>query len=219
MLRLGDLVVATSVTHPDRQVLKRVLGLEGDTVLLDPRASSCETEPWLDSTREEDLDEEVGPPEHGAARYITVPRGHMWLGESDDCRGEGMLQCGRQRDTGAPAAPLFCALAVPATCGALGLTGPCSVGDNLPMSNDSRHYGPVPLGLLKGVVVAKVRASAEPSACCRSRLVGRWCPKCTGSAQISSRCRSLCSLLHLASAPHLYSVFCIRPLHRSTAHA
>ncbi|PWN97921.1 LexA/Signal peptidase [Tilletiopsis washingtonensis] len=109
MLRLGDLVVATSVTHPDRQVLKRVLGLEGDTVLLDPRASSCETEPWLDSTREEDLDEEVGPPEHGAARYITVPRGHMWL-----------------------------------------------VGDNLPMSNDSRHYGPVPLGLLKGVVVAKV---------------------------------------------------------------
>lgn len=29
-------------------------------------------------------------------------------------------------------------------------------GDNLSYSNDSRHYGPVPLGCIKGKVVARV---------------------------------------------------------------
>lgn len=30
------------------------------------------------------------------------------------------------------------------------------VGDNLPYSRDSRHFGPVPKALIKGKVIAKV---------------------------------------------------------------
>lgn len=32
-------------------------------------------------------------------------------------------------------------------------------GDNLPRSKDSRHYGPVPLGLIQGRVIARVIAA------------------------------------------------------------
>ncbi|PWN93178.1 LexA/Signal peptidase [Acaromyces ingoldii] len=95
-LRLGDLVVAVSPRDHSRMICKRVLGLPGDTVLVDPRVDA--------------------PSNHAEAasatpkpRYITVPRGHVWLG-----------------------------------------------GDNLGNSTDSRIYGPVPLGLVQGVIVAKV---------------------------------------------------------------
>ncbi|PKI82577.1 hypothetical protein MVES_003529 [Malassezia vespertilionis] len=36
-LRMGDIVVALSPTDPSRTVCKRILGMPGDTVLVDPR--------------------------------------------------------------------------------------------------------------------------------------------------------------------------------------
>ena len=87
-LQLGDLVVAVSPVNPSRPVCKRIVGLPGDEVRVDPR-------------------KEYGP-------MITVPKGHAFL-----------------------------------------------TGDNLGNSTDSRHYGPVPLGLIKGVVVARVSTCNE----------------------------------------------------------
>lgn len=84
----GELVTATSPFDPSHQVLKRVIGVGGDEILVDPTG------------------------ERGAERaeqWITVPRGYVWL-----------------------------------------------AGDNASNSTDSRDYGPVPLGLVKGKIVARV---------------------------------------------------------------
>jgi len=35
------------------------------------------------------------------------------------------------------------------------------VGDNLPYSRDSRHFGPMPMALIRGKVVAKVLPFSE----------------------------------------------------------
>ncbi|KAJ3169506.1 hypothetical protein HDU88_000696 [Geranomyces variabilis] len=79
--QLGDVVVCVSPRNPARPICKRVLGLPGDTVYVDPTV-----------------------PE--GARAITIPPGHVWL-----------------------------------------------QGDNYNNSTDSRRYGPVPIGLLRGRVL------------------------------------------------------------------
>lgn len=86
----GELVTAISPLDPSHQVLKRIIGLGGDEVLVDP-------------TGERGL--------VAASEMVRVPKGYVWL-----------------------------------------------AGDNASNSTDSRDYGPVPLGLLKGKVVARVSA-------------------------------------------------------------
>ncbi|KAJ3307633.1 hypothetical protein HDU76_004475 [Blyttiomyces sp. JEL0837] len=81
-LELGDVVVAISPLDPHRIVCKRVLGLPGDVVMVDP-------------TEKNDV--------------IKIPPGHVWL-----------------------------------------------QGDNMTNSTDSRAYGPVPMGLLRGKVFCKL---------------------------------------------------------------
>lgn len=84
----GSLVTATSPLSPSHQVLKRVVGLPGDVVCVDPTG------------------------ERGAelkGKMIRVPEGSVWL-----------------------------------------------AGDNASNSTDSRDYGAVPLGMVKGGVVARV---------------------------------------------------------------
>ena len=85
-IQRGDLVVALSPTNPKRSICKRVLGLPGDSIMVDPR----------------DLD----------SPHVVVPRGHLWL-----------------------------------------------QGDNYNNSTDSRVYGPVPMGLVRGKVYARVSDS------------------------------------------------------------
>ncbi|KAJ3023967.1 hypothetical protein HKX48_008581 [Thoreauomyces humboldtii] len=80
---LGDVVVCVSPSNPQRSICKRVLGLPGDTVCVDPTLPK--------------------------RRYVTIPKGHMWI-----------------------------------------------QGDNYSNSTDSRKYGPVSMGLLRGKVLCKI---------------------------------------------------------------
>ncbi|KAI1800970.1 LexA/Signal peptidase [Daldinia bambusicola] len=83
-VRVGDCVVYAIPVEPGEDGVKRVLGLQGDYVLLNS-------------------------PGVGSDTMIQVPKGHCYI-----------------------------------------------VGDNLPWSRDSRDFGPLPMGLIKGKVVAKV---------------------------------------------------------------
>jgi inner membrane protease subunit 1 len=107
-IKVGDLVAARSPLDPTRDVCKRVMGLPGDTILLDPRVEppTLHDQQWTRGMSRS-LSNSVDPLQEPV--YITVPKGHVWL-----------------------------------------------VGDNLGNSLDSRHYGPIPLGLVKGKVVARM---------------------------------------------------------------
>ncbi|GAA5922588.1 endopeptidase catalytic subunit IMP1 [Sporobolomyces koalae] len=85
-LERGNLVTAVSPLDPSHQVLKRVIGLPGDTVCVDPSGERGRVEEWC-----------------------KVPQGHVWL-----------------------------------------------AGDNTSNSTDSRDYGPVPIALVRGRVLAKI---------------------------------------------------------------
>lgn len=86
-LKRGDLVTYVSPLDPTRAVCKRLVGLPGDIICVDPTGT------YAPSTE-----------------HVVVPRGHIWV-----------------------------------------------VGDNAEMSRDSRLYGPVSMGLVRGKLVAKVR--------------------------------------------------------------
>ncbi|GAA6058547.1 hypothetical protein JCM10212_006986 [Sporobolomyces blumeae] len=82
----GNLVTAISPLDPSHQVLKRVIGMPGDTVCVDPSGERGRVDEWC-----------------------KVPQGHVWL-----------------------------------------------AGDNASNSTDSRDYGPVPIAMVRGRVVAKI---------------------------------------------------------------
>jgi len=64
-LKLGDLVVAQKPTDPQMYVCKRVLGLPGDTVCVDPIGAVRGHKGWEDGG--------------GGREHVVVPRGHVWL--------------------------------------------------------------------------------------------------------------------------------------------
>lgn len=86
-LERGDLVTFESPLTPGRLVCKRLLGLPGDIICVDPTGLKV-----------------------SSSEHIVVPRGHLWL-----------------------------------------------MGDNADFSRDSRDYGPVPLSLVRGTLLARVR--------------------------------------------------------------
>ncbi|EDO17814.1 hypothetical protein Kpol_1043p4 [Vanderwaltozyma polyspora DSM 70294] len=90
--QIGDCIVAAKPTDPSHRVCKRITGMPGDYILIDPS---------LNAIREgTDLDEPF-------ESYIQVPDGHVWV-----------------------------------------------TGDNLSHSLDSRTYNSIPMGLIKGKIVA-----------------------------------------------------------------
>jgi len=120
----GDLVVADSPNSLGNTVLKRVIGVEGDIIEIEPRRGVDRK--WIAEADEayfgerpvhpglegRGKDSEGRPMVHGRrgeGKFIKVPKGYIWV-----------------------------------------------VGDNLSNSTDSRHYGPVPLAMVKGKVLARV---------------------------------------------------------------
>jgi len=85
-LTRGELVSLKSPSKPDRIVCKRVIGLPGDVICVDPTGSKAPS-----------------------TEHVVVPKGHVWI-----------------------------------------------AGDNLACSIDSREYGPVSMGLIRGRIIAKV---------------------------------------------------------------
>ncbi|KAI5479513.1 mitochondrial inner membrane protease subunit 1 [Pseudohyphozyma bogoriensis] len=95
-LTRGTLVTAVSPLDPAHHVLKRVVGLAGDSIRVDPSGERVKGgEKWSRGEK--------------GVEWVTVPKGHVWL-----------------------------------------------AGDNMSNSIDSRDYGPVPVGLLRGKVVCRV---------------------------------------------------------------
>ncbi|KZV75590.1 signal peptidase I family protein [Peniophora sp. CONT] len=82
----GDLITFISPANPSHIVCKRILGLPGDVVCVDPTGT-------------------VAPSDE----HVIVPRGHIWV-----------------------------------------------QGDNADNSRDSRYYGPLSMGLVRGFVYARI---------------------------------------------------------------
>ena len=86
-IQRGELITFVSPIHPGRMVCKRVIGLPGDIVCVDPKGLYVP-----------------------ATEHVVIPKGHLWV-----------------------------------------------AGDNMDASRDSRVYGPIPLALVRGKLIAKVR--------------------------------------------------------------
>lgn len=103
--------------HPGQTVCKRVLGIEGDLIEIEPRRGGQRK--WIDAggngymvdipDSQAEMDNVLLPRRNGEGQWVKVPKGHVWL-----------------------------------------------VGDNLSNSTDSRKYGPVPIAMVKGKVIARV---------------------------------------------------------------
>lgn len=96
---IGDCIVAVKPTDPSHRVCKRISGMPGDYILVDPglRKDIVNYVPNEWGTMEEDE----------FNTYIRVPDGHVWV-----------------------------------------------TGDNLSHSLDSRTYNALPMGLIKGKIIA-----------------------------------------------------------------
>ncbi|MCO5585311.1 hypothetical protein L7F22_039244 [Adiantum nelumboides] len=105
-IAVGDLVAVCSKRDASIEVCKRVIGLAGDTILIDPRTEVQEDHhlQWTANKNAITINKQKNEP-----RYIVIPPGHVWL-----------------------------------------------TGDNMANSTDSRDYGPVPLGMIRGRVIARV---------------------------------------------------------------
>lgn len=67
-VELGDLVVALKPSDPDHRICKRISGMPGDLILVDPSSSSAVTNsPHMCSEHD------------GFNKYVKVPEGHVWV--------------------------------------------------------------------------------------------------------------------------------------------
>lgn len=122
----GDLVVADSPNSLGNTVLKRVIGVEGDVIEIEPRRGvdrkwvaeadeayfgdrPAHAHPGLESRGKDSEGRPIAHGRRGEGKFVKVPKGYVWV-----------------------------------------------VGDNLSNSTDSRHYGPIPLAMVKGKVLARV---------------------------------------------------------------
>ncbi|KAF9535836.1 peptidase S24/S26A/S26B/S26C [Crepidotus variabilis] len=85
-LARGDIITLDSPIAPGRLICKRIIGLPGDTICVDPTG-------------------QLAP----STEHVIIPKGHIWIS-----------------------------------------------GDNAEASRDSRMYGPVPVDLVKGRIVARI---------------------------------------------------------------
>lgn len=79
----GDLIFATNPLDPHYTVCKRVIGLEGDLIEVEPRRGG--TRKWIDDQPHgegEEIVRSIDPlvaRRKGEETWIKVPKGHVWL--------------------------------------------------------------------------------------------------------------------------------------------
>lgn len=71
---IGDCVVATKPTDPDHRICKRITGMPGDIVLVDPSSSSSLTNSPAKCVEND-----------GFNKFIRVPEGHVWVTGDNLC--------------------------------------------------------------------------------------------------------------------------------------
>ncbi|SPO22301.1 related to IMP1 - protease, mitochondrial [Ustilago trichophora] len=199
-LKVGDLVVALSPFDASRSVCKRVIGLPGDTVALDPRMRPIPESAWRGRTAVqsrvkdakksdvdgleskmvsyEDLLASVGAPSSISTASSpssqqsntrtptnTAVKGEVDLLSSMDTDSPSPSSSSTpQTDTAAHNAAAITDLTTQTYVRSKGdvqyITVPLGhvwlAGENMANSTDSRHYGPVPLGMVRGKVLARV---------------------------------------------------------------
>lgn len=186
-IKRGDIIIATSPTDPSKTVCKRVIGLEGDVIDVDPTRSARrrqrrKRQSW-GGQQEEEGDE---------VEALSMAGKGTW--EEADAQHRHALSVTHQHQPSTPPIlsenqgeiliPVFPTIpspsTIPSTPASLIPTRkrpqPSSAhvriprghvwlaGDNLSNSTDSRAYGPVAVGLLKGKVLARV-STRVPSYC------------------------------------------------------
>lgn len=87
-VEMGDMIVAMKPSDPEHRVCKRVTGMPGDIVLVDPSSSSFLTNSSADVIQHD-----------GFNKYIRIPEGHVWctgdnLCHSLDSRSYSVLPMG-----------------------------------------------------------------------------------------------------------------------------
>ncbi|KAK0533446.1 hypothetical protein OC834_002232 [Tilletia horrida] len=153
-LRRGDIVSALVPTS-NKAACKRVVGLPGDTILLDPRAMPLPRSAWLSCPSAANSQTSAVSESTRTSRWFdavqTQDESHGGKGDEADhdddndnaptMRPDGVIGSLRSEASyiTVPKGHVFLA------------------GDNLANSRDSRDYGPVPLALIQGRVVAQVK--------------------------------------------------------------
>ncbi|KZS87486.1 LexA/Signal peptidase [Sistotremastrum niveocremeum HHB9708] len=149
-LKRGDIVVARSPVDPRMVICKRVLGLEGDIVALDPFASGKQVE--LPESPSPTVDSTSSSPSSPILQF--VPRGLQNI-FSLSPSPPSSPSSGSESSSTSISTPLSSPSTQPTHIlippGHIWLTG-----DNTSMSRDSRLYGPVSVALVRGVVRARI---------------------------------------------------------------
>lgn len=73
-LNIGDCIVAIKPSDPEHRVCKRITGMPGDMILVDPSSSSS-----LTNSHNECISND------GFNKYIRVPEGHVWVTGDNLC--------------------------------------------------------------------------------------------------------------------------------------
>lgn len=187
-LKVGDLVVALSPFDPSRTVCKRVIGLPGDTICLDPRMRPLPLVAWRGRAKVEPPTEkgaEIGKGGGGDDGLESkLIKFEDLLADMASDRGQRLSARGAReevdllksmdtdttpfsraeadtdRHNDAASTELQQNTYIRSKGDVQYVTVPLGhvwlAGDNMGNSTDSRHYGPVPLGMVRGKVLARV---------------------------------------------------------------